>query len=66
MFEMTTNAVCLAPSHIECTRMISALFLDPLGDFGMAFQALEATLSQSEVVASGALSGTFQILMGPG
>ena len=66
MFEMTTNAVGLAPSHIECTRVISALLLDPLGDIGMAFQALETTLSQSEVVASRTLSGAFQILMGSG
>ena len=46
--------------------MISVLLLDPFGDLRMAFQALETTLAESKVVASGAFGGAFQVLVSPG
>lgn len=70
VFEMTTGAVRLATSHIECTGVITMLLLDPFGNLGMAVQALEAALPKSEVMTRGAFSCAFQVLMslgqGPG
>ena len=60
---MTAGAVCLAASDIERAGMIPVLLLDPLGNLGMTFQALEAALTESEVVASGAFGCTFQVLV---
>ena len=59
MLEMTKGAVGLASRNVEGTRVISVLLLDSLGDLSMAFQAFEATLTESEVMASGAPSGAF-------
>ena len=66
VFEMTTGTVRLAAGHVECAGVIPVLLLDPLGDLGMAFQALEAALSETKVVARGAFRRAFQVLMSLG
>jgi hypothetical protein len=59
VLEMTPGAVGLASRNVERASVIPMFLLDPPGDVGMAFQALEATLSESKVVAGGALRRAF-------
>ena len=61
---MTTDAVHLTARGIESAGMVSALLLNSFADFGMALQALKTALPKSEVVASGALGRSLQILVG--
>ena len=66
VFEVATGAVRLAASYVECARVIPVLLLNPLGDLGVAFQAFEAALSESEVMAGGAFGRAFQVLVSLG
>ena len=66
VLEVTSGAVGLSPRNVERASVISVFLLNPLGDIGMALQAFEAALSESEVVARGAFGGAFQILVSLG
>ncbi len=59
VFDVAASAVRLAARDVERAGVVAVLRLDPFGDLGMAVQALEAALAESEVMASGALSGAF-------
>ncbi len=70
VFQVAAGTVRLAARNVERAGVIAVLLLDPFRDFSMAFQALEAPLSESKVVAGGALRRAFQVLVrlgqGPG
>ena len=66
VFQVTPGAVGLAPRNVERASVISVLFLNPLGDIGMALQAFKAALSESEVVARGAFRRALQVLVSLG
>jgi hypothetical protein len=64
VFGMAADALVVV-RLLHQTGVIAAAVLESLGNFSVAFQALEALISAAETMAGGTLCSPAQRLMGP-